>query len=89
MSSPRRVCADFNCETEEGEYVLNTAGSLESIALGELRDGELRDGERVVLSDGEVETDAVVREEGGVWVALPVGSWRDVVSVVSEGDRGS
>jgi hypothetical protein len=79
----RVIWADFNHETEEGKYPLTTIGSLESLKPFE---GALRAGERVLLSDGDVEVEAVLErcpapagaDRKDVWLAVPNrGTWRD------------
>lgn len=89
----KRLYADFNASTPDGRIVLDTAGSRESMsALGEA----LRSGERVLLSDGEMEVEAVVEvqtmaavpgysPERRGWTAVPdEATWREATAGASE-----
>jgi hypothetical protein len=66
MSRP--IFADFNNLDEDGYIRLNTAGTLEDIRAASI---QLKDGLRLVVSDGDLTAEVLVREPGRerVWRA--------------------
>lgn len=82
----RRLFADFNTETDDGRIALTPSGSQASIAR---LTHPLSPGERVLLSDGDMEVEAVVESrvipgivgyapERQVWLAVPdERTWRE------------
>jgi len=82
----RHINVDFNEQTSDKRIALTTIGSLNSIASFK---ESLHVGERVLLSDGEIEVEAVLerrvipesylRPSSEVWQAVPDDkTWRDV-----------
>lgn len=71
------IYADFNNRDADGFIRLNTVGTIESLATNGIA---LREGLRLIVADGDLEADAVVRACGTekVWRAEIIGEIHEV-----------
>jgi len=74
----KRIWADFNSINKDGSIWLNCLGSLRDI--DDLKE-PLIEGETVVLTDDEIEVDAIVHkhESLSLWKAEPISEYRDLI----------